>query len=405
TKMVLSAQQLVEKHNLNRVELLTTAIILVAYLQQSRAEPQANLALVLNHLSHAQWSLIAAQVKSLAARLRITPPNKSQIDTDHLPLLLLLAFPDRIGKQLGKQWKLSNGAGVVFHSSQVASKAELIVVTDFNASEYGQFISQYVELELDMVQRYAPELIEQKEVVLWSEQKQKPEKVSQAVIGELVLSEKVLPLELTSQNWQQLWLDRIEQLGWQALTYDDSLVVLLQKLNLVRQFEPNHDWPIWDKQQLLTSVVDWLPPYLSDIRNLKQLKAINIAKILFDSLDWNLQQTLVALCPETYQTPAGSQRKINYLSNEPKLSVKLQEMFGEPTTPTICNGKVLLTLELLSPAQRPLQLTKDLANFWQNAYQEVKKEMKGRYPKHPWPDDPTTFVATNKTKSQLAKPK
>ena len=119
-------------------------------------------------------------------------------------------------------------------------------------------------------------------------------------------------------------------------------------------------------------------------------------------LGWHKKQQLDQLLPTHYQVPTGSNIAIRYqLQQQPVLAVKLQEMFGEPTTPTIANGHVALVLELLSPAQRPLQITQDLAAFWQGSYKEVQKEMKGRYPKHPWPDDPANHRPTRKIKKYL----
>jgi ATP-dependent helicase HrpB len=125
-------------------------------------------------------------------------------------------------------------------------------------------------------------------------------------------------------------------------------------------------------------------------------------RILDALLGWPLNQEIDTWLPKTYKVPSGSNKSIQYTyGSPPKISVKLQEMFGEPSSPMVADGHINITLELLSPAQRPLQITQDLAGFWQGAYKEVQKEMKGRYPKHPWPDDPATHQATTKTKRQL----
>ncbi|HAS62495.1 MAG TPA: ATP-dependent RNA helicase HrpB, partial [Vibrio sp.] len=137
------------------------------------------------------------------------------------------------------------------------------------------------------------------------------------------------------------------------------------------------------------SLEDWLAPYLVGVNSAKSLKQVNIAEALLAYLAWPLNQEIEQWLPTHFQLPTGSQKKIVYQpGHEPMLSVRMQEVFGEQSSPTVALGKKTVVLELLSPAQRPLQRTSNLASFWSGAYLEVKKEMKGRYPKHVWPDDP-----------------
>ena len=155
-------------------------------------------------------------------------------------------------------------------------------------------------------------------------------------------------------------------------------------------------------QALLDGLEDWLLPYLQGVKRPEQLKSLDLCSILKALTDWNAQQELDRLAPSHAAVPSGNRHRIDYSVPEtPVLPVKLQEMFGATETPAICNGEVALTLHLLSPAGRPLQVTRDLPHFWANGYAHVKAEMKGRYPKHPWPDDPMTAQATAKTKRHL----
>ena len=155
------------------------------------------------------------------------------------------------------------------------------------------------------------------------------------------------------------------------------------------------------EQNLLFKLESWLSPYLEGIYQLKKLRAVSLEQALLALIDYQEQQQLSRLAPLSIDIPSGRKAQIDYFNNPPKLSVKLQEMFGCEQSPSINQGRTKLLIELLSPARRPLQVTQDLAFFWQNAYQDVKKEMKGRYPKHPWPDDPLNFQATAKTKRHL----
>ena len=142
-------------------------------------------------------------------------------------------------------------------------------------------------------------------------------------------------------------------------------------------------------------------PYLNDITNFVALSKLNLTEILKNTLDWQDQKKLDELVPTHFKVPSGSNIAIDYEMDPPVLAVKLQEMFGALQSPSIINGKVNLTVHLLSPARRPLQITTDLIGFWSSSYKEVQKEMKGRYPKHPWPDNPIDAIPTKKVKSKV----
>jgi len=394
--------------------LLPTACVLAALIEHGRtSNNESDLTAQIEKVDHYTWSQLSEFINRYGKRFKLTKIQKSQLEPEHIGLLLALAFPDRIAKKIGKQWKLSNGVGVQFHPNQVEPKAELIVIAQFNAGQYGQYVQSYAAVSLTEIQEVLPELIVSEDKTGWSDALQKPYQAQQVKIGELVLSEKAKPLTLTPEGWQQIWLDYIKQKGLSCLNINEQTDVLIKKLQLVKQHLPKalsqksssqKPWPDFSYDALLADLnnpQNWLVSYLADVKSVAQLKKLNITEILLNTMDWSLQQELQKACPDTYKTPAGSSRKIDYLADTPKLSAKLQEMFGQPTSPAICYGRQPLLIELLSPAQRPLQVTQDLVNFWNNAYQDVKKEMKGRYPKHPWPDDPINFVATSKTKSQL----
>ena len=151
---------------------------------------------------------------------------------------------------------------------------------------------------------------------------------------------------------------------------------------------------------MLATLDDWLGPYLDKVRLLQDFKKLDLSAILQALLPWEQQQQLKQLAPPRLQVPSGSSIAIDYAQSPPVLAVKLQEMFGCEQTPTVAGGKVALLAHLLSPAGRPLQITQDLAGFWRSSYHDVKKEMKGRYPKHPWPDDPLVAIATRHTRKR-----
>jgi ATP-dependent helicase HrpB len=154
-----------------------------------------------------------------------------------------------------------------------------------------------------------------------------------------------------------------------------------------------------DEASLLANLENWLLPQMGGVHSLRALKALDVKAALQNLTDWSLRQRLDTELPGHYTVPTGSRIAIRYHEdNPPALAVRMQEMFGEATTPAIAQGRIPLVLELLSPAQRPLQITRDLSAFWAGSYREVQKEMKGRYPKHVWPDDPANTAPTRRTK-------
>jgi ATP-dependent helicase HrpB len=157
-------------------------------------------------------------------------------------------------------------------------------------------------------------------------------------------------------------------------------------------------WPDVSESALLMSLEHWLAPHLGGLHRLDQIERLPLAKLFLESLDWQLQQALPALAPTHIRVPSGSDIRIDYSGDEPVLAVKLQEMFGQTHTPTVVNGRVPLLIHLLSPARRPVQITRDLAGFWSSSYFEVRKDLRGRYPRHPWPDDPLQAVASARAK-------
>jgi ATP-dependent helicase HrpB len=167
----------------------------------------------------------------------------------------------------------------------------------------------------------------------------------------------------------------------------------------LRQWLPEEQWPDISDESLAETLPDWLSPYLPGISRREHLNRLDLGSILRNQLDWAQQKRLDELAPTHIQVPSGSRLRLHYNAGEaPVLAVKLQEMFGLADTPRIGGGRIAVMLHLLSPAQRPVQVTQDLKGFWENTYRDVKKELKGRYPKHPWPDDPWSALPTRRTK-------
>ena len=187
-----------------------------------------------------------------------------------------------------------------------------------------------------------------------------------------------------------------------TLAWSDEDLQLLGRLRLLHRVlgEP---WPALTDAGLLETLEVWLGPHLDGITRLEQAQRLPFGRYLLETLDWTLQQQLAALAPTHIAVPSGNRIALDYSGAEPVLAVKLQEMFGQQHTPTIVNGRVPVLLHLLSPARRPVQVTRDLANFWVAGYFEVRKDLRGRYPRHPWPEDPLLAEASARVKKRPVK--
>jgi ATP-dependent helicase HrpB len=172
---------------------------------------------------------------------------------------------------------------------------------------------------------------------------------------------------------------------------------LLSRMRLAHEYQ-HENWPDVSDTALLERLDDWLMPFLTSARHQRDLKKLNLNDALLSLLEWNQQQLLSSLVPTHIEVPSGSRIRIDYSTSPPVLAVKLQEMFGYEGQPSILNGQLPLMIHLLSPARRPLQVTQDLPHFWRHTYTDVRKDMRGRYPKHPWPEDPLSAEATRFTK-------
>ncbi len=198
---------------------------------------------------------------------------------------------------------------------------------------------------------------------------------------------------------QQALLNWVREQGLAALNWQNDAEQLRIRVACTQRWLAEGDWPAMDDEALLAKLDTWLLPSLHGVRDVRTLRQIDLYDALLRLLDWPLRQRLESALPRHYTAPGGSHLPLRYHHDQPPaLAVRMQEMFGERQNSTVAEGRVAVVLELLSPAHRPLQITRDLAAFWQGAYREVQKEMKGRYPKHVWPDDPANTAPTRRTK-------
>ncbi len=323
-------------------------------------------------------------------------------DSDAIPALLAQGFPDRIARRRGLdgRYQLANGMGAMLDSDDALSRHEWLIaplLLQGNASPDARILQAYA-LDVDALATRCPQLLEQSDTIEWDEAQGTLKALRRSRIGQLTV--KVQPLAKPSEDeLHQAMLNGIRDKGLNVLNWTEDAQQLRLRLQCAARWLADEAWPAVDEASLLAELEAWLLPHMSGVKSLRALKNVNVREALYAWLPWTLRQRLDSELPTHYTVPTGSRIAIRYDDeNPPALAVRMQEMFGEASTPTIAQGRVPLVLELLSPAQRPLQITRDLSAFWQGAYREVQKEMKGRYPKHVWPDDPANTAPTRRTK-------
>ena len=323
-------------------------------------------------------------------------------DSDAIPALLAQGFPDRIARRRGQEgrYQLANGMGAMLDADDALNRHEWLIaplLLQGNASPDARIL-QACALDIDALVARCPQLIQQSDTIEWDDTQGTLKALRRSQIGQLTLS--VRPLAKPSEEeLHRAMLTGIREKGLSVLNWTNEAEQLRLRLQCAARWLPEDAWPAVDDASLLAALESWLLPHMSGVHSLRGLKSLDIHQALLEWLPWSLRQRLVSLLPTHYTVPTGSRIAIRYDDeNPPALAVRMQEMFGEASTPTIAEGRVALVLELLSPAQRPLQITRDLSAFWQGAYREVQKEMKGRYPKHVWPDDPANTAPTRRTK-------
>ena len=341
--------------------------------------------------------------QQLLKRLNV---QSGQPDSELIAPLLAKAFADRIARRRGQEgrYQLANGMGAMLDADDASGRHEWLIaplLLQGSASPDARILLA-LPLDIDTLLQTSPELLQQSDTIEWDENQGTLKAWRRTRIGQLTV--KVQPLAKPSEEeLHQAMLNGIRDKGLSVLNWTPEAEQFRLRLQCAANWLPEYNWPAVDDASLLATLESWLLPHMQGVHSLRALKALNVGQALRGLLDWSMLQRLDSELPAHYTVPTGSRIAIRYHEdNPPALAVRMQEMFGEAKTPTIAQGRVPLVLELLSPAQRPLQITRDLSAFWQGAYREVQKEMKGRYPRHVWPDDPANTAPTRRTKKYSA---
>ncbi|AGI22600.1 ATP-dependent helicase [Pseudomonas sp. ATCC 13867] len=337
------------------------------------------------------------------------PAREPVSDPDHprwLGGLLAFAYPDRIARQRragGGEYRLANGRAALFGEPDALMKEPWLVIADLGSRQGQREERIYLAAALEpaLFESILAEQVSVHDELDWDEREGVLRAERQRKVGELVLASEALP-SLDEEARSRALLGLVRRKGLELLPWTPELrqwqarVALLRRLDLESKGES--EWPDVSDAALLDSLEDWLLPYLGKVSRLAHFANLELAGILHSVLPWPLPQRLDELAPRTLQVPSGSNIRLDYSEFPPVLAVRLQELFGLADTPRIAGGRLAVKLHLLSPAQRPVQVTQDLANFWRSTYAEVKKDLKGRYPKHYWPDDPLIAEPTARAK-------
>jgi ATP-dependent helicase HrpB len=330
-------------------------------------------------------------------------------DPDHprwLGALLALAYPDRVAQQRragGAEYRLANGRAALFAEADSLMKQPWLVIADLGSRQGQREERIYLAADFDPA-LFDSVLAEQVRVVDqldWDEREGVLRAERQRKVGELILSREPLTgLDETARS--QALVNLVRRKGLELLPWTPELRQWQARVALLRQLDlsskEQSEWPDVSDAALLKSLEQWLMPYLGKVSRLSHFANLDLSSIVHNLLPWPLPQRLDELAPHHLSVPSGSSIRLDYSEQPPILAVRLQELFGLAETPRIAGGRQVVKLHLLSPARRPVQVTQDLANFWRSTYAEVKKDLKGRYPKHYWPDDPLVAEATARIK-------
>ncbi|MEX0738248.1 MAG: ATP-dependent helicase HrpB [Pseudohongiella sp.] len=385
-----------------QASLAATACWLTAWLEERPGDSDLDLAQCLlkrpqqhAHGAAGRWLQAAQQ---WARRLRC---DLNDADPEAAPALLARIFPERIAQNQGEgRFKLASGGQATLRENQGLHNQPLLVAVELDGQATAARIFHAIAISKATLEHALPAAAIWHDVVYWDDKAGRLIAEQQQCLGDLVLARRqthAAEKNLSPDIVSQALIDALRRTGKLPRTDEDEQ--FLGRLRLLHKTlgEP---WPDVTDDALLATLETWLRPHLTGIRRLDQIQRLPLARLLLQSLDWSLQNQIDQLTPTHLKVPSGSNIKLDYSGDEPVLAVKLQEMFGQTHTPTVIGGKVPLLIHLLSPARRPVQVTRDLAGFWAGSYFDVRKDLRGRYPKHPWPDDPLQAPATRFTKKR-----
>ncbi|MEW9573413.1 ATP-dependent helicase HrpB [Rhodanobacter sp. Si-c] len=338
--------------------------------------------------------------KGWRRRLDVRSAASGTPDSHAVGDLLLHAFPDRIARRDEAnplRYTLANGRGARLHENTALLGEPWLVALDLRFEARDSLILAAAPFDPRTLERDYPQCFVRERALRWNDARDAVEAFEEYRYAAIVLERRSVPVQ--PEDALPALLAAIRSKGLDALPWSEHAGRLRLRMQALRGWMPELGLPDVSDGHLLATLEDWLAPYLHAKRRLDALTAEELSQALSAMLDHPQRQALDAQAPDALPVPSGQMRRLEYAPDAPPvLAVKLQELFGLADTPRVGGGRVPVTLHLLSPAGRPIQVTQDLRGFWERTYPEVRKELKGRYPKHPWPDDPWTATPTHRAK-------
>lgn len=343
---------------------------------------------------------VVRQAERLHALLGSGPPSG---DPAGLGLLVALAYPERVGKRRGegdRRYLLRSGVGAVLPEQSALHRHEFLAVAELagGGDDARILLAEPIARE-EIEEIFRSEMVARAETT-WDPVARAVRSRERVTLGGVILRERavaVSPDAVVPVMLEAIRRQGVAQLPWQR---DAERLRIRSEWFRSSGFAPN-GWPDLSLPHLEHTLEEWLGPYLHGVHSWDELGTIDFTAVLEAVISWEMRRRLDEDAPSHLELPTGTRVSIDYAATPPRIAVRLQEMFGQVETPRLARGRVGLVVELLSPAGRPLQVTADLASFWRNSYTEVRKEMQGRYPRHPWPADPLTATPTRRAKRAL----
>ncbi len=349
---------------------------------------------------------IDAQAKQWRRRVRVDAVPPASIEAHRLGDLLLHAFPDRIAcqhKSDARRYQLSNGRMARLFDDSAVYGEPWLVANELRFEAKDAQILRAAPLDEKFLRAELPQRFVSEDVVRWDAEKRALSAQRETRFDQIVLESKPAG-KVDPALAANALTEAVAELGLSSLPWTRNLRQWRERVRCLREWMPELGLPDFSDAALLAALSSWLRPAFVGKTRLDALDEGELGEALKSGIDWLLRQKIDGLAPVRIEVPSGLERGIEYATDHdghalpPVLAVKLQELFGLAETPRIADGRVPLLLHLLSPGGKPLQVTQDLRGFWERTYPEVKREMKGRYPRHPWPDDPWSATATHRAK-------
>lgn len=423
-KMLLAAQQLAQNHSVEN--LLSLACLYAALLEERdifSVEQRSNnsditqriieLCQKANKPHHQRIIQQAKRLftlanKQLGVRGTVFCQQVAALPLSCSGLLLLLAYPERLAKLRDHHdnYLTVYGKGLSISENDALAGKNYLVAVQFFQRRNALTISLAADISLSQALQWQLVIPTTKTQLYFDHRQQRIRSANQQVIGALVISEEITTQQIAPELMVTCWCTQIRKRSLSWLKFDEQTQQILLRWRWLNQTQSHLAFLAITDRYLLDNLETWLGPYLANVTTKQQLDKLNFGEILLNQLSYQQQQMFNQIAPRYYVGPTGRKGKIRYsLEQAPVVSLPMQELYGVCETPSVGdtqnNSQVALIIELLSPAQRPIQVTQDLVAFWQGSYREVQKDMKSKYPKHYWPDDPANAQATRKTKRHI----